>query len=150
MQLSLKNVKVHKDMSEETVCFSATLYIDGKRAADVSNSGHGGPNRYYFADRALEAKVHAWAKTRPVPVPGIEELDQLVDALLEKADLLARLKRHGKKNTMFRLLGDPKGQWRTVLRPYEPAVHQHLLTKYAGRLEHVVHPSNLEAALPYC
>jgi len=42
--LSLKNLKFHEDMSEETPCFSADLYENGKLIAYVSNRGHGGCN----------------------------------------------------------------------------------------------------------
>ena len=44
LNLSLKNLKFHEDMSEETPCFSADLYQDGKLIAHVSNRGHGGCN----------------------------------------------------------------------------------------------------------
>ena len=44
--LSLKNLKFHEDMSEETPCFSADLYKDGKLFAYVKNSGRGGCNDY--------------------------------------------------------------------------------------------------------
>lgn len=44
--LSLKNLKFHEDMSEETPCFSADLYENGKLMAHVSNRGHGGCNDY--------------------------------------------------------------------------------------------------------
>ena len=42
MKLTLKNVKVNKAMSEETHCFSATIYKDGKKVGTVCNRGHGG------------------------------------------------------------------------------------------------------------
>lgn len=42
--LSLKNLKFHEDMSEETPCFSADLYEDGKLVAHVKNDGRGGGN----------------------------------------------------------------------------------------------------------
>jgi len=45
LNLSLKNLKFHEDMSEETPCFSADLYEDGKLIAHVRNDGHGGCNR---------------------------------------------------------------------------------------------------------
>ena len=35
MHCELKNVKIAEFLSEETVAFTASLYIDGKRAADV-------------------------------------------------------------------------------------------------------------------
>lgn len=39
---SLKNLKVHDDMSEETTCFSADLVCNGTVIAHCSNDGHGG------------------------------------------------------------------------------------------------------------
>ena len=39
---SLKNLKVHDDMSEETTCFSADLVCNGKVIAYCSNDGQGG------------------------------------------------------------------------------------------------------------
>lgn len=38
----MRNLKFHEDMSEETACFSADLYEDGKLVAHVKNSGKGG------------------------------------------------------------------------------------------------------------
>jgi hypothetical protein len=49
-KLSLKNLKFHEDMSEETPCFSADLYEDGKLIAHVKNSGRGGCNDVYPAE----------------------------------------------------------------------------------------------------
>ncbi len=47
MDFQLKKVKVHDDMSEETMCFSAELWENGKHVANVSNRGHGGCNDVY-------------------------------------------------------------------------------------------------------
>lgn len=47
MKLELKNIKVLSANSQETECFNATLYVDGKRLASISNDGWGGPNRVY-------------------------------------------------------------------------------------------------------
>jgi hypothetical protein len=46
----LKKLKFHEDMSEETPCFSADLYENGKLVAHVSNDGHGGNNNVYPAN----------------------------------------------------------------------------------------------------
>lgn len=43
-KLTLKKLKIHDDLSEETTCFSADLYEDGKLMAHVSNRGYGGCN----------------------------------------------------------------------------------------------------------
>lgn len=46
MKLSLKKVKVFESLSEETICFSADLYDDGKFISEVSNRGNGGSNNF--------------------------------------------------------------------------------------------------------
>ena len=53
MKLELKNIKHAEFASEETNCFEATLYVDGKRFALVSNEGRGGPDMVYPADRKV-------------------------------------------------------------------------------------------------
>jgi len=46
MEFALKNVKYAAFASEESHCFQATLYIDGKPFCRVSNDGHGGCDDY--------------------------------------------------------------------------------------------------------
>ena len=47
MKLELKNIKHTSWASEETHCYQASLYVDGKPVAIVSNDGHGGADRDY-------------------------------------------------------------------------------------------------------
>lgn len=42
MKIELRSIKVHASMSEETTCYEAVLYVDGKKACMVSNRGRGG------------------------------------------------------------------------------------------------------------
>jgi len=42
MNITLKSIKHSAFASQETHCFEATVYVDGKRAFKVSNQGHGG------------------------------------------------------------------------------------------------------------
>ncbi len=42
MKLELKNIKHASFASEETHCFEAVLYVDGKPFATIGNDGHGG------------------------------------------------------------------------------------------------------------
>ena len=44
MNLELKNIKVHIGLSEETYAYTASLYCDGRKIANVKNDGHGGPD----------------------------------------------------------------------------------------------------------
>ena len=48
-KLSVKKVKLVEALSEETPCFTADVYEDGKLIAHVSNRGHGGCNEVHPA-----------------------------------------------------------------------------------------------------
>lgn len=45
--ITVKNLKYAEFASQETPCFEATVYVDGKRFCASSNEGHGGPNMDY-------------------------------------------------------------------------------------------------------
>lgn len=55
-RIELKNIKHSEFASQETHCYQATLYIDGKKVGMVGNEGHGGPDFFYpdaKSDRAI-------------------------------------------------------------------------------------------------
>jgi hypothetical protein len=58
MNITLKNIKHSETFSEETHCFTATVYLDGKPAFGVKNDGHGGSNMYYSVPNGTN-HVHA-------------------------------------------------------------------------------------------
>ena len=45
--LEMKGIKYLEANSEETYCFNANVYLNGKKVIEVSNDGHGGANREY-------------------------------------------------------------------------------------------------------
>lgn len=61
--VTLKKVQHAEFASEETSCFRADVYIDGKLAGSVSNEGHGGPNMY--TPWSLEQRLNTIAGTLP-------------------------------------------------------------------------------------
>jgi len=63
MKIELKNIKHMASLSEETHCFTASLYINNKRRGEVSNRGHGGCDEY--TDPTAEDEINAYAKTLP-------------------------------------------------------------------------------------
>lgn len=85
MKLELKNVKIHPDMSEETNCFSATLWVDGKRAASCRNDGRGGSTDVYFKDRKLMLSVYQWCKDNPIR-NWYREKEYIFDSLEARID----------------------------------------------------------------
>ncbi len=69
-RVTLKNVKHAKFASEETECFEATVYFDGKRVGTCGNDGHGGCNRWSFDRRSdtggkLYEELAAYAASLP-------------------------------------------------------------------------------------
>jgi len=46
-KLEVKNISYYARGSEETPCYNATVYINGKKAIEVSNEGHGGSDRQH-------------------------------------------------------------------------------------------------------
>ena len=71
MKIELKNIQHSKFASEETHCFTAILYIDGKPTLEVSNDGHGG------ADRIMPVRGAV------APAHFGELLDSINDALVQ-------------------------------------------------------------------
>jgi hypothetical protein len=71
MKLELKNIKHTSWASEETHWYQASLYVDGKPLAIVSNDGHGGCDRDYDHPkfkgdyRATMKAVDAYFKSLP-------------------------------------------------------------------------------------
>ena len=67
MKAELKNVKIAEFLSEETTAFTATLYIDGKKAAEVRNNGRGGANSILALEgkRDIVREFEEWAEALP-------------------------------------------------------------------------------------
>ena len=64
--IELKNIKHFAAQSEETHCFTATLYVDGQKFALIGNHGHGGPDNIDLVKgktwedfKALEKRIAA-------------------------------------------------------------------------------------------
>lgn len=113
-RLQLKNVQHNERLSEGTACFSATLYVDGKRAMAVSNRGIGGPTDFnpadaktsYAAVRKQQEELDAWLKANfPAEKFGgmtLEpDLEHAVLNLLDRHLLSKNLKRHLKKSIVI-------------------------------------------------
>jgi len=71
MNLEMKAIKFSEWASEETYCYQANVYLDGKPLAMVSNDGHGGCDREYSHNkfkgdyRATMKKVNDYFKSLP-------------------------------------------------------------------------------------
>lgn len=116
MNIELKNVKYCKWASEETDCYDAVVYIDGKRAFSASNDGRGGCDNYYpigEGGRALLESAEEYAKSLP-PVKssyfpeGLQwDLELLIGDLLYKHLAEKDYMTKSRKKTVFKLPDDP-------------------------------------------
>ena len=111
MNLEMKAIKFSEWASEETYCYQANVYLDGKPFAMVSNDGHGGCDREYSHNkfkgdyRETRKKVDEYFKSLPNTDPceyfpeGIEQTfeqwchDQVCTYLYRK-DLKKALKKN--------------------------------------------------------
>jgi hypothetical protein len=67
MKIELKSLKINKSFSEETICFTADIYANGKKVGYAKNDGHGGCTDYhhYEKTRDLLKEVEEHCKTLP-------------------------------------------------------------------------------------
>lgn len=102
-KIELKNLKHSEFASQETYCFEASVYIDGKKAGTVSNQGCGGchsyhPNTLYQLLKAEAAKLppHEWRLNEEVLTiqPDADTLiSELVTEALQAKDLKSAMRR---------------------------------------------------------
>src|SRR6185437_6844340 len=129
MEIVLKNIKVNERLSEETTCFSATIYIDGVRAGEASNRGYGGMTEYRGNDAQgmkllLDAEEYC-RKLPPRTYPGADDgkdlvlklnlegfIDDLVTEHLKKRDLESFVRKMEKAMLTGIVVGVPEKEYR--------------------------------------
>jgi hypothetical protein len=146
MKVELKNVKLYAGLSQETVAFAATLYIDGKKVGKASNAGHGGSNdvdvhgedgrldRDLFQKLETEAETHTWeyeGETHP------HSLDSYIGELVDDAQEQRDLKRKCRTQTLFRIPTETyqNGEFHVMKRKYDQSVKSYLVKSYGDKVE---------------
>jgi hypothetical protein len=79
MKIELKGIKHFAELSQETHCYAASLYIDGKKVGRVSNAGHGGADDFDGDWRVYE-EIDAWVAAN---MEGTKWDDKVLPANLE-------------------------------------------------------------------
>lgn len=134
---TLKNIKINHKLSEETYCYTATLYLNGKKVAECSNHGHGGNDLYRWVSEAARDEARAAARALdPEALPGVKLGDWIVEFAV--GDLLndhvrkEDLKRMMRTKTLFRKPTETyrDGEWCTVQSKFDPKVKSFLVGKY--------------------
>jgi len=92
MKIELKKISFNERMSDETNCFIADLYINGKKVGSCNNDGRGGCTNYggnTKEDNALIAKAEKYCKSLPkvkskaLDFEYDQNLESVIDELLE-------------------------------------------------------------------
>jgi hypothetical protein len=145
MKLELRNVKHNVKLSEETECFSASLYVDGVKAAECSNRGQGGATDIRFEVRATEDKVNAYVKSLPKRKSSYSnqefpiDLEYLVNDLLNEYLTEKSIRNACKTKLCFRLKDSPKDSYSAVKFPvkgvYRKADKDWVVGKYGDKIE---------------
>ena len=91
--ISLKNLKHFAAGSQETYCFTATVYLNGKRVGTAENDGHGGETIVRLDSEHRDAAIDPNA------------VDCLVHAAVIAKDDARREKKYAKKAAEIRAKG---------------------------------------------
>lgn len=141
MKIELKNIKHAAFNSEETQCFTASVYINGVRSGTVRNGGHGGSD--HFEPRALQETLEAYARTlpmldvaklvdsvRPAMVP--QSAEGLIADCLEHWLQVKDNQRACKGKTVYKLAGQTyrAGEFHVLKLIFSPAVKAELVSKH--------------------
>ena len=110
MKIELRKIEYFERGSEETSCYAAKVYVDGKHVADVSNDGHGGCdyqhpakgfNHAYLVEleKRIAAEFPAPFEIEGKPVPA--DLESVCGDLLTEALIAKDLKRSLGRQLLF-------------------------------------------------
>ena len=116
-KIELKNFKHSDFASQETYCFEASVYIDGKKAGTVSNQGCGGchsyhPNTLYqiLAKEAAKLPHHEWRLNDQV-LSVAPDADTIISELVTEALTAKDLKSGMRRRILF--VGDDGSVYET-------------------------------------
>ena len=116
MKIELKNIKYAAFASEETSCYEATLWVDGKKIGTVSNDGHGGCDNF-LGDQAAYRLADQWCRanllTRQYTIekdgfdaaPSPQDLEELCGQLLEDHLITKDMAKIMVNNVLFHIPG---------------------------------------------
>lgn len=141
MNIELKKIKYSAFASEETSCFTADIFIDGKKVGSAENAGKGGATLIY--PHGLEKQIDDYAKTLPLVASPFknedgtttmypQDAEGLIDDLLHDHLEAKTLKRMCAKKTLFRVDGKEyaPGEYQTVSSLFSAEIKARLIAKY--------------------
>jgi hypothetical protein len=142
VKIELKNVKVFALMSDDSLAYTATVYVDDVRAFTAANRGDGGATVFAPVSPGTAHLITAaeeYARTLPPYVSQYGELDYdlelLIDVMAGEWQAEQRLKRMCRKKTVFRLPGQDAGAYMVFGAPYSAKVKAVIVDEYGPDVE---------------
>ncbi len=132
--------------------FNATLYVRGKRTADVVSLADGGEFEYTWhlpegKRRHFGGELERELKAYAAALPGVEcpelkrtlpqSLDMVVEDLVNDVLEERKYRRECRTKTLFTIKGDPDHLWQ-VARPYTPDLAVKLRAKHGDALQEII------------
>lgn len=111
MNFELKNIKHMPSLSHETYCYSATLYVNGKRSYTVENSGTGGSDVLRRIQGVTPASTEAEIESYFASLPGNQMLEFHCAGLVSKW-LDAKLLKSNLKKSIVGILDGEVIAWK--------------------------------------
>lgn len=109
-RITLRNLKIAKFASKETVCFAANVYFDGTFLGSAENDGNGGCTFFHNgndeAERVNLAEAYALSVRNPedgqsFDGPLVDLIDELVYEQSAQKEALTYLRRTLKKKVLY-------------------------------------------------
>lgn len=154
MKLQLKSIKMAG--GEETLRFTAEIYIDKTRIANVSNGGTGGSHQYnyYSVDRSrtfkdyidqlrnepfdesvlFHRRLAEYLQDFQERIPSFNQKDIDSDLVVDCQIQLQEDIKACKKETVFTLANDKKGIQHVINRPFSSEIESFIVTKYGSNV----------------
>ena len=136
VKIEIRNVKYFAAGSEETACFTSTVYVDDKKACTAQNHGTGGPTMVH--PFTVEKQINDYAATLPKAQGDLgggktfeyaQTAETLVDALLSQ-HLSEKVLRKLLSNRIVFTATDAKGIF--LSKVYKGAAEQDALLANPG------------------
>jgi len=137
-----------RQKTKRSLCFKASLRINGLRAGLVWNTGNGGPNRYRLKSKELLKDFFAFCKAQPPAEASVSDprwrkemgavtmdVDLYVAKLIDVFLRYKWLRMAVRNKILFRLEGEPEGTYHTALLSHNRVKSTRLVEeKYGDRI----------------
>ena len=152
MQLEVSGVKTFRGREGEG--FNAWLHVNGVKACFVMDEATGGEYHFEWDPKYpdLEKQFYAYVDTLPEKHDVELNFTYKPNADIVVADLVnefmngKRFRRLCKTQTLFRVTGDPSGEYRVIKMAWGEKVKAYLDKKYPGKISEILNEKYGKAA----